>query len=90
MLEISLRQLETFAVTAECASFTRAADKLHLTQSTVSAHIPNNDIPFYRPNSVLTVRNSSLISVTIKERTTISPASVVSMACSSLPERIST
>lgn len=39
MLEISLRQLETFVVTAECASFTRAADKLHLTQSTVSTHI---------------------------------------------------
>lgn len=39
MLEISLRQLETFVVTAECASFTRAAEKLHLTQSTVSTHI---------------------------------------------------
>ena len=33
MLEISLRQLETFVVTAECASFTRAADKLHLSES---------------------------------------------------------
>ena len=40
MLEISLRQLETFVVTAECGSFTRAAEKLHLTQSTVSTHIP--------------------------------------------------
>lgn len=39
MLEISLRQLETFVVTVEQASFTRAADKLHLTQSTVSTHI---------------------------------------------------
>lgn len=39
MLEISLRQLETFAVTVEQASFTRAAEKLHLTQSTVSTHI---------------------------------------------------
>ena len=39
MLEISLRQLETFVVTAECGSFTRAAEKLHLTQSTVSTHI---------------------------------------------------
>ena len=47
MLEISLRQLETFVVTAECASFTRAADKLHLTQSTVSTHIQSLEQPAY-------------------------------------------
>ena len=39
MLEISLRQLETFAAAAEYGSFTRAAERLHLTQSTVSMHI---------------------------------------------------
>ena len=33
MLEISLRQLETFAAAAEYGSFTRAAERLHLTLS---------------------------------------------------------
>ncbi len=39
MLEINLKQLEAFVTTAEYSSFTRAADALYLTQSTVSAHI---------------------------------------------------
>lgn len=39
MLEITLKQLEAFVFTAEYSSFTRAAEKLYLTQSTVSAHI---------------------------------------------------
>lgn len=39
MLEINLRQLEAFVTTAEYSSFTRAAEELYLTQSTVSAHI---------------------------------------------------
>ena len=39
MLGISLRQLEAFAAAAEYGSFTRAAEQLHLTQSTVSMHI---------------------------------------------------
>ena len=39
MLDISIKQLETFVATAECRSFTRAAEQLYLTQSTVSAHI---------------------------------------------------
>ena len=39
MLDISIRQLESFAATAEYSSFTRAAQELHLTQSTVSMHI---------------------------------------------------
>lgn len=39
MLEINLKQLEAFVSTAEYSSFTRAAEKLYLTQSTVSAHI---------------------------------------------------
>ncbi|MCI2058947.1 MAG: LysR family transcriptional regulator [Oscillibacter sp.] len=39
MLEISLKQLETFVATAEYNSFTRAGEELYLTQSTVSAHI---------------------------------------------------
>lgn len=39
MLEISLKQLEAFVATAEFNSFTRAAEELYLTQSTVSAHI---------------------------------------------------
>ena len=39
MLEINLKQLEAFVTTAEYASFTRAAEALYLTQSTVSAHI---------------------------------------------------
>lgn len=39
MLKINLKQLEAFAATAEYSSFTRAAEVLYLTQSTVSAHI---------------------------------------------------
>ena len=39
MLEINLKQLEAFVTTVEYASFTRAAEALYLTQSTVSAHI---------------------------------------------------
>lgn len=39
MLEFNLRQLEAFVAAAETGSFTRAAQALYLTQSTVSAHI---------------------------------------------------
>ena len=39
MLDISIRQLEVFVATAEYCSFTKAAEELHLTQSTVSMHI---------------------------------------------------
>lgn len=39
MLDITLRQLESFAATVEYRSFTRAAESLYVTQSTVSAHI---------------------------------------------------
>lgn len=39
MLEINLKQLEAFVTTADYASFTKAAESLYLTQSTVSAHI---------------------------------------------------
>jgi len=39
MLDITLKQLEAFTAAAEYNSFTRAAEELYLTQSTVSAHI---------------------------------------------------
>ena len=39
MIDINLKQLEAFVSTADCASFTRAAEELFLTQSTVSSHI---------------------------------------------------
>lgn len=39
MLKINLKQLEAFTVTAEFSSFTKAAETLYLTQSTVSSHI---------------------------------------------------
>jgi len=39
MLDINLKQLEAFVTTAEYSSFTKAAEALYLTQSTVSAHI---------------------------------------------------
>ena len=39
MLDISIRQLEVFVATAEYCSFTKAAEALHLTQSTISMHI---------------------------------------------------
>lgn len=43
MLEINLKQLEAFVATAEHSSFTRAAEDLYLTQSTVS--------PYQRPGT---------------------------------------
>lgn len=39
MLDISIRQLESFVATVEYSSFTKAAQAMHLTQSTVSMHI---------------------------------------------------
>lgn len=39
MTDISIRQLEAFVATVEYCSFTKAAEDLHLTQSTVSMHI---------------------------------------------------
>ena len=39
MLKINLKQLEVFAATAEFSSFTKAAEVMFLTQSTVSSHI---------------------------------------------------
>lgn len=39
MPDINLKQLEAFVATAEYRSFTRAAEALYLTQSTVSAHV---------------------------------------------------
>ena len=39
MLEINLKQLESFVATVEHSGFTAAAAALYLTQSTVSAHV---------------------------------------------------
>lgn len=39
MLKINLKQLEAFVATAEYSSFTKAAEIMFLTQSTVSSHI---------------------------------------------------
>ena len=39
MLNINLKQLEAFVATAEYSSFTKAAEELFLTQSTISSHI---------------------------------------------------
>lgn len=39
MLNINLKQLEAFVATAEFSSFTKAAQIMYLTQSTVSSHI---------------------------------------------------
>ena len=39
MIEYTLRQLEVFTAATEQESLTRAADQLHLTQSTASTHL---------------------------------------------------
>ena len=39
MLDINLKQLEAFVATAEYRSFTKAAEAMYVTQSTISAHI---------------------------------------------------
>ena len=38
-MNYNLKQLEAFTVVVECGSFTAAADRLYLAQSTVSAHV---------------------------------------------------
>ena len=42
MLDINLKQLEVFVTTAEYGSFTRAADVLYLSQSTVTQPHPQS------------------------------------------------
>ncbi len=49
MLEFNLKQLEAFVAAAEQGSFTRAAQSLYLTQSTVSAHIQTLEKALGRP-----------------------------------------
>ncbi len=49
MLDINLKQLEIFEAVAERSSFTRAAEELYLTQSTVSAHISNLEEALGKP-----------------------------------------
>ena len=39
MLEINLKQLEAFVTTAEFRSFTKAAEHMYLSQSTISSHV---------------------------------------------------
>ena len=39
MLDISLKQLEVFEAVAQHKSFTVAAEKLYLSQSTISSHV---------------------------------------------------
>ena len=39
MIDYNLKQLEAFAAVVECGSFTAAAEKLYLAQSTVSGHV---------------------------------------------------
>lgn len=55
MLSITLKQLEVFVSVAECSSFTLAAERLFMTQSTVSVHIAGLESilgapVFYREN----------------------------------------
>lgn len=45
---MELKQLESFAAVVECESFTRAAEKLFISQPTVSAHVRalEEELPF--------------------------------------------
>lgn len=61
MLKINLKQLEAFVATAEFRSFTKAAETLYLTQSTVSSHI-------HALESILDVR---LIQRSARQRVTL-------------------
>lgn len=63
MLKINLKQLEAFVATAEFSSFTKAAETLFLTQSTVSSHISALE-------NVLGVR---LIHRSARQRVTLTP-----------------
>ena len=38
-MNYNLKQLEAFVAVVECGSFTAAAEKLYLAQSTVSGHV---------------------------------------------------
>ena len=39
MIKLDIRKIETFIEVVECKNFSKAAEKLYLTQPTVSAHI---------------------------------------------------
>ena len=47
MLEISLKQLEAFVCVADCGSFYEAAQRLYVTQPTVSSHIAALEAHFH-------------------------------------------
>ena len=61
MLDINLRQLEAFVATAEYCSFTKAAEAMYLTQSTISAHI----------NTLEQILNVRLIERRARQRVTL-------------------
>ena len=48
MIEYTLRQLEVFTAATEQESLTRAADQLHLTQSTASTPVSYTHLDVYK------------------------------------------
>ena len=59
MLDITLKQLEAFTAAAEYNSFTRAAEELYLTQSTVSACSTSSMEPLISPRDMARIASHS-------------------------------
>ena len=62
---MELKQLESFAAVVECESFTRAAEKLFISQPTVSAHVRALEEELH---SQLIIRTTKSIQVTPRGR----------------------
>ena len=58
---LEIRQLEVFAAVAETKSFSRAAERLYISQSTVSSHIRNLELEIKHP---LLVRSTKSVRLT--------------------------
>lgn len=66
---MELKQLESFAAVVECESFTRAAEKLFISQPTVSAHVRALEEELH---SQLIIRTTKSIQVTPRGRSCMS------------------
>ncbi|HWS30541.1 MAG TPA: selenium metabolism-associated LysR family transcriptional regulator [Clostridia bacterium] len=87
-MEISLRQLEVFVSTVENRSFSKAAEALFLSQSTVSSHIAQLEAVLQQP--LLERRDKRLAEPTAVGRRVYNAAKEILALCRNMQEEFST